>query len=62
MWYVATYQAEHKSIDLNVFKIENKPSACAGCHFEINKTMAADGDIFFVYLIMAFSVSPEIFF
>jgi hypothetical protein len=29
---------------------------CAECHFEINKTMVADRDIFDVYLIMIFSV------
>lgn len=28
---------------------------CAKCHFEINKTMVADQEIIYVYLIAAFS-------
>jgi hypothetical protein len=52
-------------MDINVFKIENKSSPCAECPASnaisklikpINKTMVADQDNFYVYLIMAFSV------
>jgi hypothetical protein len=43
-------------MDTDVFKIEKKHSPNAECHFEINKTMAADRDFFYIYLIMAFSV------
>ena len=42
------YYAEHKLIDINVFEIENKPSPCAECHFETDKTMVADRNIFYV--------------